>query len=780
MIVKYVNKNEDLYLLEEILRNAYEDLYVSLDTETTGLDPNIAKPLLMSVASTLDYKLVLNLIKIDKTLLKKLFDSYKHLIFICHNATYDWAILYKNYGIEMRVVCTMVGDLKISQGLGFDPENNPSGYRYDLNSVAKRRVGADAIDKEERMSFVDFKGTEFKESQINYAAADVEHLYGIFKVQQSIAEEEGILLWYVEHEILSEVAKAECTGIKIDKELWKQNALEIYNQIYEVACKIDNILREKGLRVNNRHYIPLQGNADLFNTSDWVEKFYGGKRKINPLSLLNKNKINYGSTAKIVKIFGLLNYPMPIKDQDIYLVPRLTDDGTKLVNKYAGYTASKTKLEVMVKQIDHPNEELVNLIIKYSSLKTLFSTFGGRWLDKLYEGRIYTKYRTMNAVTGRFQSGGGKRLSSKINIQNIPSRYNFRKSFIADDGYSLVTADLSGAEVIILADKANDLEVYERAVIQDDSHSPVAEKVWRLIYLYRAGVALKVWHDAEEFQEKYDLVQILKYIRQNATGEAKENLEKYYHFEISKKVNKNLRDEFKKNTFGGIYGMKFRKAAESLNVNWEEAKVALFGMRLMMERCYEFVEKQVNYARYNGFITLNKFGSKVYFPETLNMLSKGLSAKDSMDASKEVESARNYPIQGTQADMIKLSIYLISRLIVESGLKAQFLIQVHDELVYQVPKPYDGVSQEWLDNKEANCVDFDIQYDRAASLESAIKFCHAHEDHVVDIIDKGEGWVNYKISHSLAIPIMMIYAADKFLEKFTMSTSLEVKDYWQK
>ena len=159
---------------------------------------------------------------------------------------------------------------------------------------------------------------------------------------------------------------------------------------------------------------------------------------------------------------------------------------------------------------------------------------------------------------------------------------------------------------------------------------------------------------------------------------------------------------------------------------------------------------------------------------------KGLSAKDSMDASKEVESARNYPIQGTQADMIKLSIYLISKLITESGLKAQFLIQVHDELVYQVPKPQDGVSQEWLDNKEANCVDFDIQYDRYASLESAIKFCHAHESHIVDIIDKGEGWVNYKISHALAIPIMMIYAADKFLEKFTMSTSLEVKDYWQK
>ena len=146
---------------------------------------------------------------------------------------------------------------------------------------------------------------------------------------------------------------------------------------------------------------------------------------------------------------------------------------------------------------------------------------------------------------------------------------------------------------------------------------------------------------------------------------------------------------------------------------------------------------------------------------------------------KEVKAVRNFPIQGTQADMIKLAIHNIKQLR-RDGLDAMLKLQVHDELVYQVPERFDGVSDLWQINKN-EAFEFRVNYDRRESFDNAIRFCdiYAEKGHVVDIKKSGLS-LDYKISNSLAIPVMMLYSADLYLERFTMSSSLEVRKWWQK
>jgi len=765
--------------LHKLFNESYEGVFVCLDTETTGLDVLKLRPLLMSLNSNYG-TIVLNLAKLSKDFIKSIFNQYGlNKTYLAHNAKYDGNVMYHHYGLDLDWYCTMVSDQKLSQGLGYSEKDRPDGVRYNLSDTAQRHLKVPALNKEQQLSFVDYLGSEFSDAQIEYAGKDVDYLYPIMKNQLLCAAQFGIKNLLTESEILSEVCIAECTGVLIDRTKWINIAEQVYAEIQNIAKELDQIVKTNKVLIKKRGFIPLSGNYDLFTETDWVREFYQNKSSKAKLTALFNQGVNWASPTQVTFICGQLNYHLPVKDEDIYLVPdiKVTNNKRKVISSIK-YTTKKDKLEVMLQNFEHPNKEFIELIFKYNSLRTLFATYGGKWLNKLHNHRIYTAFRTMSAVTGRFQSGGGTKLPDKINTQNIPSAGDYRHCFVADKGHSLITADLSGAEVIILADKANEQSVYDRAVIDDDSHSPVAQYTWQQIYLFRAGKEMGLWYDVAKFRQEKDNPAVKGYFSQYGTIEAKECFRLSQELIVSKKENKHIRNKFKSSTFGGIYGMEFRKCAETLGIDWEEAKVALQSMKDCMPKCYEYVESEVKLAAKQGYSILNKYGgSRITFPLTQALVHQNKNAYDSIDAIKEVKAVRNYPMQGTQADMIKLAIANIRKLR-KIGLEVTLLLQVHDELVYQTPEQFDGVSEAWINNK-ANAFEFTIKYEREVSFDSALKFCEKYSDHVVSIKTTGLS-INYKISNALTIPIIMLYSADLYLERFTMGSSLEVQKYWQK
>lgn len=126
-----------------------------------------------------------------------------------------------------------------------------------------------------------------------------------------------------------------------------------------------------------------------------------------------------------------------------------------------------------------------------------------------------------------------------------------------------------------------------------------------------------------------------------------------------------------------------KKCAKTLNISEEEAQIVLDTIKSMIPKTFAMVENNAKLAVYNGGIILNtRTNTRIWYPEAL----KARSNNEELDFMVKVKiegSARNAPIQGTQADMIKESIVVINKYIRDCNIDAQLLISVHDELVYK-------------------------------------------------------------------------------------------------
>ena len=337
----------------------------------------------------------------------------------------------------------------------------------------------------------------------------------------------------------------------------------------------------------------------------------------------------------------------------------------------------------------------------------------------------------------------------KYNAQNIPRKKKFRHCFKGDIIFgkesSIITCDLSGAEVAILCDKSADKNLYEWAILQDDTHSPMVQNVWRNIYLYRSGKLCGEWNTPKQFQK-------LKGKSNNIAKSTNEEVIHWYNlsktFIVSKTENKAYRQAGKNGTFGGLYGMKAAKAAETfngtdselmkidsnytpVNVTEEEGHIILLAQKSVIPDAYSYVESNVNKAFNQGFLQYdNKSKSRIWFPDVLKLF-KEIEEEHQIDynilnpqisylgdgrykviqtdihyelsyvAKKSIDGqARNVPISGTQADCVKEAIVEIcSYLEINNYKEIKWLSQVHDELVFSMPKRMDGQSTEYYNSK---------------------------------------------------------------------------------
>ena len=271
-----------------------------------------------------------------------------------------------------------------------------------------------------------------------------------------------------------------------------------------------------------------------------------------------------------------------------------------------------------------PKHPVVGMILEYRELKKLISTYISALPTYINAetGKIHTTYNQTVTATGRLSS-------SNPNLQNLPIRSErgqlIRQAVIPDEGCVFLSADYSQIELRLMAHFSQDPHLVEAFRSGQDVHAATAAKIFNV--------------PIEE-------------------------------------VTKDQRRQAKTANFGIIYGISAFGLAQQLDCSRAEAKALIDGYFAAFPGVIDYIERQKELARKQGYaITL--FGRKRYLPD---IVSHNATVRSFAE-----RNAVNSPIQGTAADIIKMAMVTIHRRLKEEGLKAQMIMQVHDELNFNVP-----------------------------------------------------------------------------------------------
>ncbi|MFA6826049.1 MAG: DNA polymerase, partial [Bacteroidales bacterium] len=279
----------------------------------------------------------------------------------------------------------------------------------------------------------------------------------------------------------------------------------------------------------------------------------------------------------------------------------------------------------------HP---IVPLILEYRSLKKLLSSYIES-LPSLVDpstGRIHTTFNQTVTATGRLSS-------QKPNLQNIPVREErgreIRKFFIPRDGeHILMSADYSQIELRIMAHMSGDRDFIAAFNAGADIHT---------------STAAKIFHCTPE------------------------------------EVTPEQRNKAKTANFGIIYGISVFGLASRLRIPRTEAKELIEGYFTHYPGVREFLDKTIEMAKEKGYVE-TLFHRRRYAPDinTTNPMLRGLAERNAINA----------PIQGTAADIIKKAMVSVHREILAKGLKSRMILQVHDELLFDIYLPEKEVMEQ--------------------------------------------------------------------------------------
>lgn len=286
----------------------------------------------------------------------------------------------------------------------------------------------------------------------------------------------------------------------------------------------------------------------------------------------------------------------------------------------------------------HP---IVGKLLEYRGLKKLLSTY----IDALPElinpntGKIHTSFNQTVTATGRLSS-------TNPNLQNIPIRdelgREIRRAFIPDNTESVFfSADYSQIELRIMAHLSKDEHMISAFRDGDDIHAATAAKIY--------GIPVK-------------------------------------------EVNSDMRRKAKTANFGIIYGISVFGLAERLTIPRSESKELIEGYFRSYPQVREYMDESIHVAKEKGYVE-TLFNRKRYLPDinSANAIVRGYAERNAINA----------PIQGSAADIIKLAMVRIHNRMESLNLKSRMILQVHDELNFNVYKEeFDTVKQIVLEEME--------------------------------------------------------------------------------
>ena len=267
---------------------------------------------------------------------------------------------------------------------------------------------------------------------------------------------------------------------------------------------------------------------------------------------------------------------------------------------------------------------VVEQILEYRSLTKLKSTYCDGLLKVIApDGRIHTSFNQVEARTGRISS-------LEPNLQNIPIRTELgremRKFFIANDGALLVDADYSQIELRVLSDLANDENMIRAFNNGDDIHTITASQVFGL---------------------PVDM------------------------------ITKELRSRAKAVNFGIVYGIGAFSLSKDIGVTRKEAQEYIDNYLATYSGVDHYMTHMIDLARDKGY-SETLFHRRRYLPE--------LASSNHMMRAFGERVARNMPIQGTAADIIKIAMIKVDKRLTDEGMKSRLILQVHDELIVEAPE----------------------------------------------------------------------------------------------
>ncbi|MBQ2971069.1 MAG: DNA polymerase I [Ruminococcus sp.] len=270
-----------------------------------------------------------------------------------------------------------------------------------------------------------------------------------------------------------------------------------------------------------------------------------------------------------------------------------------------------------------PYHPVISMILQYRTLAKLKSTYCDSLIKVVREdGRIHSSFNQTETRTGRISS-------TEPNLQNIPVRTELgrelRRFFIAKDDCVLIDADYSQIELRVLAHISNDENMCKAFTDNVDIHSVTASQVFNM-----------------------PLEMVTSVMRSRA-----------------KAVN-----------FGIVYGIGAFSLAKDIGVTNKEASNYIKSYLAHYSGIDSYMKNIIERAKADGYVE-TIFGRRRYLPE--------LSASNHMTRAFGERVARNAPIQGTAADIIKIAMVRVDKRLKEEDLSARLILQVHDELIVEAP-----------------------------------------------------------------------------------------------
>ena len=299
-------------------------------------------------------------------------------------------------------------------------------------------------------------------------------------------------------------------------------------------------------------------------------------------------------------------------------------------------------------------DPLVEKILEYRKATKLKSTYGDGLLKVLSpDGRVHTTFKQTMTLTGRLSS-------AEPNLQNIPVRTEkgreLRKFFRAKEGCVLVDADYSQIELRILAHISGDETLIRAFRSGEDIHTATAAQVF--------GVS-------------------------------------------PEEVTPEMRKSAKAVNFGILYGIGEYSLSKDLGITVAQAKAYIqqyFAKYPSIQGCMEQME---TFAKEHGYVE-TLYGRRREVPE--------LAEKNRVRRAFGERVARNTPIQGTAADLIKVAMIRVSDALSEAGLQAKLILQIHDELIVEAPEQEAEQVREILEREMSGAASLSVPLEVSAGV----------------------------------------------------------------
>ena len=576
--------------LDKYLMEAEEAGEIAIDTETTSLDSHQAKLVGISLSTKIGQACY---IPIGHSNGKNLIE--KNIINKIKPVLQDKSIKKIGQNIKFDYI------ILYHRGIDMNSMEDTMLMSYALDA-GKNRHNMDALSEihlgHKTISYKELVGTGKK--QINFSEVDI-------KLAKKYAAEDADITYRLYKIFL--------------KNLKSEKLLNIYEIFEKPLIKILALMEINGVKVDKKFLKLL---------SDKFEK------KINNLEKeifkLSKKEFNIGSTKQLGEV----------------MYNEMKISSMKKTKKGSFATSAQVLEDLAFK-----GHKLPKLVLDWRQVAKLKNTYS----DSLQEHinptskRVHTSFLLAATSTGRLAS-------SDPNLQNIPIKSedgkDIRKSFIAEDKYTLISADYNQIEMRILADLADVKELKKAFKNNEDIHSLTASQV--------------------------------------------------FNTNINK-IDSNMRRKAKTINFGIIYGISQYGLAKQIGVSNIEAKDFLNSYFLKFPEIKDYMESTIKFCRRSGYVN-NIFGRRTHIT--------GINDKNFNVRNFQERAAINAPIQGSASEIMRMAMIRIYEKFKEmKNLECKILLQIHDELIFEVKngeaKKYSKIIQDEMSSvKDSDLHSFSI------------------------------------------------------------------------